>query len=62
MQWPLASYVHWNLRLLSLPGILTATSIVLLIAELREGKARAGKLEEDTGSHRNCKRVLLTNG
>ena len=42
--------------------ILLVTPVVLLFtlfAELRVGKARAKRLEEDTRNHRNCRHIYF---
>ena len=68
MWWPLASSVHWSLRLLYLLGILLTVPVVLLFtlfAEPRVGKIKenfqqAGKLEENSRNCRNCMFILST--
>ena len=68
MWWPLASSIHWSLRLLYLLGILLTMPVVLLFtlfAEPRVGKIKenfqqAGKLEENSRNCRNCMFILST--
>ena len=55
MWWPLASSIHWSLRLLYLLGILLTMPVVLLFTlfaeprvwKMKENFQRAGKLEEN---------------
>ena len=55
--WPLASSIHWSLRLLYLLCILPTTPTISLFTEARLGKVPARKLEETSRSCRNCRHV-----
>ena len=63
MWWPLASSIHWSLRLLYLLCILLTMPVVLLLtlfAERRVGKTQAGKLEENWRNCMDCMFILST--